>query len=113
MAFEEGFGFVNPLTVRKQLEGQISWGYDDAMYQAATIQDGRAVEVNFDTYPVSRMNEYPREVNIAFFKTDRWLYGAGEEAIPQVAPAICGAVFAITGKRLRDLPLKNHDLSWT
>jgi isoquinoline 1-oxidoreductase beta subunit len=112
IAFDEGFGFVNPLSVRKQLEGQIAWGYDDAMYQAVTIKDGRAVEVNVDSYPISRMNEYPRQVNIGYFKTGRWLYGTGEEAIPQVAPAICNAVFKITGKRIRSLPLKNHDLSW-
>ena len=45
-------------------------------------------------------------------KTNRWLYGAGEEAIQQVAPAMCNAVFKATGKRIRSLPLKNHDLSW-
>jgi isoquinoline 1-oxidoreductase beta subunit len=112
MVFDEGFGFVNPLAARRNIEGQIAWGYDDTMYQAVTIRDGRAVEVNFDTYPISRMNEYPREVNIAFFKTNKWIYGIGEEAIPEVAPAICNAVFKITGKRIRSLPLKNHDLSW-
>jgi len=82
------------------------------MYQATTIRDGRAVETNFDTFPVSRMNEYPKEVNIAFFKTKKWLYGTGEEAIPQVAPAIAEAIFKITGKRIRSLPFRNHDLSW-
>jgi isoquinoline 1-oxidoreductase beta subunit len=112
VAFDQGFSFVNRLSVKKQVEGQIAWGYDDALYQAVTIRDGRAVEVNFDTYPVSRLNEYPREVNIAFFKTSKWIYGVGEEAIPQVAPAMCNAVFRITGKRIRSLPLKNHDLSW-
>ena len=112
VVFEEGFSFVNPLSVRRQIEGQIAWGYDDTMYQEVTIRDGRAVEVNFDQYPVSRMSEYPREVNIAFMKTNKWLYGVGEEAIPQVAPAIVNAVFQITGRRIRSIPLKHHDLSW-
>jgi isoquinoline 1-oxidoreductase beta subunit len=112
LVFEEGFGLVNPLSVRKQIEGQIAWGFSDAMHQETTIRDGRAVEVNFDTFPVSRMNEYPKTVNIQFFKTKRWITGVGEEAIPPVAPAICNAVFRITGKRIRSLPLKNHDLSW-
>ena len=112
LAFDEGFSFVNRLSVKKQIEGQIAWGYDDALYQAVTLQDGRAVEVNGDTYRISRMNEYPPEVNIVFFKTGKWIYGVGEEAIPQVAPAICNAVFDITGKRIRSLPLRNHDLSW-
>jgi isoquinoline 1-oxidoreductase beta subunit len=90
----------------------MAWGYDDAMYQATTIQDGRAVECNFDQYPVSRMDEYPKEVNIQFLKSSHWLYGLGEEAIQQVAPAIANAVFKVTGKQIRSLPLKNHDLSW-
>ena len=112
VVFDTGFTLINPLTVRKNVEGQIQWGYDDALYQEVTIRDGRAVEVNMDTYPISRMNEYPRDVNIEFMKTNKWLYGIGEEAIPQVAPAICNAVFRVTGKRIRSLPLKNHDLSW-
>jgi isoquinoline 1-oxidoreductase beta subunit len=113
VVFEQGFSLVNPLAVRKQIEGQIAWGFSDVLYQETTIRDGRAVERNFDTFPVSRLNEYPREVNIAFLKTNRWITGAGEEAIPPVPPAICNAVFKITGKRIRSLPLKNHDLSWS
>ena len=111
--FNQGFSLVNPLSVKKQIEGQIQWGYDDTVYHAVTVNDGRAVETNFDTLPVSRMNEYPPQVNIEFFKSRHWLYGTGEEAIQQVAPAICNAVFKITGKRIRSLPLKNHDLSWS
>ena len=70
------------------------------------------VECNFDTYPVSRMNEYPREINIQWLNTNKWIEGAGEEAIPCVTPAIYNAIFKITGKRIRSVPLKNHDLSW-
>jgi isoquinoline 1-oxidoreductase beta subunit len=113
VAFEQGFAFMHPLSVRKQIEGQIAWGYDDTMYQATTLRDGRAIERNFDAFPVSRMDEYPKQVNIGFFPSKRWITGAGEEAIPQVPPAICNAVFKITGKRLRSIPLKDHDLSWT
>jgi isoquinoline 1-oxidoreductase beta subunit len=112
LVFESGFKLVNPLAVRKQIEGQIAWGYSDALYQETTIRDGRAVERNFDTFQVSRMHEFPKELNIAFMRTEKWIEGAGEEAIPGVIPAIYNAVFKITGKRLRTAPLKNHDLSW-
>ena len=112
VVFEQGFALMNPLSVRKQIEGQIAWGYDDTMYQATTIEDGHAVERSFDKFPVSRMNEYPKQINIQFMKTNRWITGAGEEAIPQIPPAILSAVFKITGKRFRSIPLKNHDLSW-
>src|SRR5437899_519123 len=112
VVFEQGFALMNPLSVRKQIEGQIAWGYDDTMYQATTIEDGHAVERSFDKFPVSRMNEYPKQINIQFMKTNRWITDAGEEAIPQIPPAILNAVFKITGKRFRSIPLKDHDLSW-
>ena len=112
IVFDAGFALVNPLTVRKQIEGQMAWGLDDALYQENIIRDGRAIDVNFDQFRVSRMNEQPREINIQFMKSNKWLYGLGEEAIQQVAPAIASAVFNVTGKRIRSLPLKNHDLSW-
>jgi isoquinoline 1-oxidoreductase beta subunit len=112
LAFDQGFTLVNPLAVRKQIEGQMAWGFDDTVYQGVTVKDGRAVETNIDTLATSRMAEYPKQVKIAFFKSNHWNYGAGEEAIPQVAPAIANAVFKITGKRIRSLPLKDHDLSW-
>ena len=112
VALEEGFGYVHPLAVRKQVEGQMSWAYDEAVYQENVINDGRCISRNLDTFPISRMNEYPREVNVEYFKTKLWVYGVGEEVIPQIPPAIYNAVFKITGKRFRSLPLKHHDLSW-
>jgi len=113
VVFDEGFSFINPLSVRKQIEGQIAWGLGDAMWQEITVKDGRVVEGNFDAFQVARMADYPPQVNIAFLKTDnKWISGVGEEAIPQIAPAIAQAVFKITGKRIRSLPLGNHDLSW-
>jgi isoquinoline 1-oxidoreductase subunit beta len=112
VAFDEGFGFVNPLSVRKQIEGQVAWGWNDAMHQEFTVKDGRMEQNNFHDFPVSRMREYPREVNIRFFRTNHWLEGVGEEAMAQIPPAIVNAVFRITGKRVRSLPLRRHDLSW-
>ena len=112
VAFDEGFGFVNPLSVRKQIEGQVAWGWNDAMHQEFTVKDGRMEQSNFHNFPVSRMKEYPREVNIRFFRTNHWLEGVGEEAMAQIPPAIVNAVFRITGKRVRSLPLRKHDLSW-
>ena len=112
VAFDEGFGFVNPLSVRKQIEGQVAWGWNDVMHQEFTVKDGRMEQNNFHDFPVSRMREYPREVNIGFFRTNHWLEGVGEEAMAQIPPAIVNAVFRATGKRVRSLPLRKHDLSW-
>jgi len=113
VVFDEGYGFVNPLSVRKQIEGQIAWALSDAKWLEITIKDGRAVEGNFDEYQIARMADYPPEVNIAFLKTDnKWIAGVGEEACPQLAPAMAQAIAKITGKRIRSLPLGNQDLSW-
>ena len=113
IVFDEGFSFVNPLSVRKQIEGQIAWGFGDAMWQKITVKDGRVVEDNFHQYQVARMADYPPELNIQFLKTNKWISGVGEEAIPQIMPAMAQAIFKITGKRIRSLPFGQQDLSWS
>jgi isoquinoline 1-oxidoreductase beta subunit len=112
VAHETGFGLVNPLSVKKQIEGQIAWFYNDAMHQECTIKDGHIVENNFNTFPISRINEDPPEINIQFFPTKHWLLGMGHDRATSVQSAIGDAIFQITGKRLRDLPYRKHDLSW-
>jgi isoquinoline 1-oxidoreductase beta subunit len=112
VAHEEGFGLVNPLSVRKQLEGQITWFYNDTMHQQCNVVDGRIAENNFDRFPLSRLKEDPPEINITFFKTGHWLRGMGHDRGTSLQSGIADAVFQITGKRYRDLPLRNHDLSW-
>jgi isoquinoline 1-oxidoreductase beta subunit len=112
VAHETGFGLVNPLSVKKQIEGQITWFYNDAMHQASTIADGRIVENNFHAFPLSRLDEDPPEINIRFFPTRHWLVGMGHDRATSVQSAIGDAIFQITGKRFRDLPFSRHDLSW-
>ena len=112
VAHETGFGLVNPLSVKKQIEGQITWFYNDAMHQASTIADGRIVENNFNAFPLSRIDEDPPEINIRFFPTGHWLLGMGHDRATSVQSAIGDAIFQITGKRFRDLPYSKHDLSW-
>jgi isoquinoline 1-oxidoreductase subunit beta len=112
VAHESGFGLVNPLSVKKQIEGQITWFYNDAMHQACNIEDGRIVENNFDTFTLSRIDEDPLTINIQFFETGHWLVGMGHDRGTSVQAAIADAVFQITGKRFRDLPFRQHDLTW-
>jgi isoquinoline 1-oxidoreductase beta subunit len=111
--FDEGYAFVNPLSVRKQIEGQIAWALSDAMWQEITIKDGRTVEGNFDQYRIARMADYPPQINIQFLKTNnKRIAGVGEEVCPQIAPAMAQAILEITGKRTRSLPIGRQDLSW-
>jgi len=99
--------------VKKQIEGQITWFYNDAMHQATTIADGHIVENNFHAFPISRINEDPPEINIRFFATGHWLIGMGHDRATSVQSAIGDAIFQITGKRFRDLPYARHDLRWS
>jgi isoquinoline 1-oxidoreductase beta subunit len=113
VAHDTGFGLINPLSVKKQIEGQITWFYNDAMHQATTIADGHVVENNFNKFPLSRMAEDPPEINIRFFPTGHWLMGMGHDRATSVQSAIGDAIFQITGKRFRDLPYSKHDLTWS
>jgi isoquinoline 1-oxidoreductase beta subunit len=113
IAHDTGFSLVNPLSVKKQLEGQIIWFYNDAMHQANTIKDGRIVENNFNKFRISHIDEAPPEINIRFFKTGHWLLGMGHDRFTSVQSAIGDAIFQITGKRFRDLPYGGQDLTWS
>jgi isoquinoline 1-oxidoreductase beta subunit len=113
VAHEMGFGLINPLSVKKQIEGQITWFYNDAMHQACNIVDGRIDENNFHRFSLSRIDEDPPEINIRFFESGHWLVGMGHDRGTSVQSAIGDAVFQITGKRFRDLPYRRHDLSWS
>jgi isoquinoline 1-oxidoreductase beta subunit len=112
VAHDKGFGLVNPLSVKKQIEGQITWFYNDAMHQAVNIVDGRVDENNFHRFALSRIDEDPPKIDIRFFESGHWLIGMGHDRGTSVQSAIGDAVFQITGKRFRDLPYRTHDLSW-
>jgi isoquinoline 1-oxidoreductase beta subunit len=113
VAHESGFGLVNPLSVKKQIEGQITWFYNDAMHQACNIENGAIAETNFDAFPLSRIDEDPPVINIQFFPTAHWLVGMGHDRGTSVQSGIADAIHQITGKRFRDLPLRQHDLTWS
>lgn len=112
VAHEEGFSLVNPLSVRKQIEGQIVWFFNDALYQECTVEEGRITQGNFDEFVLSRIREAPPEINIRFFKTGHWMNGMGHDRGVSIQSAIGDAIYQITGKRYRDLPFRNHDLTW-
>ncbi len=112
VAVDTGPFLVNPLAAERQVEMQVAMGLAAVLRQEITIEKGRVVQGNFDTYPLLRPSEIP-EINVSFVRaTDDPIAGIGEEVIGWVAPAVCNAIFAVTGKRIRSLPLKRHDLSW-
>ena len=112
VAMDTGPFLVNPLAAERQIEMQVVMGLAATFNQEITIEKGRVVQGNFDDYPLWRATQMP-EIGVHWVRaTDEPIAGIGEEAVGWVAPAVCNAIFAATGKRIRSLPLKNHDLSW-
>ena len=85
------------------------FGLTAALHGEITIKDGRVEQSNFHDYPMLRMAEMPK-VETVLMPSGGFFGGVGEPPVAVVAPALCNAVFAATGKRIRSLPLKNHDL---
>jgi isoquinoline 1-oxidoreductase beta subunit len=100
---------VNPLTVELQTESAVVFGLSAALYGEISIKRGRVEQSNFNDCPMLQMAEMPRVETVIVASGDFW-GGVGETPVPPLAPALCNAIFCATGKRIRSLPLKNHDL---
>jgi isoquinoline 1-oxidoreductase beta subunit len=100
---------VNPDTIKAQMESGIVFGLSAALHGKITFQNGRVEQSNFHDYPLLRLNEMPLvEVHIAASKEKSG--GVGEPGVPPIAPAVCNAIFAATGRRIRSLPIRSEDL---
>lgn len=101
---------VNPRIVTSQLESGIVFGLSAALWGDVTLKHGRAQQQNFHEYRVLRLHETP-EIDIHLVPSDAAPGGIGETGVPPIAPAVCNAIYAATGKRLRSLPISAHDLA--
>ncbi len=104
---------VHPDRVRSQMEGAAVFGAGVALAGEITAKDGRIEQSNFHDYKIPRIYEAPQDVRVHLVESGELPGGVGEPGVPPIAPAICNAVFAATGKRIRRLPLARHDLSWS
>ena len=100
---------VNPRIVESQMESGIIYGLSAALWGEITLHNGRVKQTNFNDYRVLRLNEVP-ELDIHLIPSAAKPGGIGETGVPPVAPAVCAAIFAATGKRLRSLPISAHKL---
>ena len=101
---------INPDGIRAQVESAAIYGLSAALHDAITISGGRVEQSNFNDYAMPRMSETPKmEVHVVMSKEEPT--GIGEPGLPVVAPAMCNAIFAATGKRIRRLPIRAEDLA--
>jgi isoquinoline 1-oxidoreductase beta subunit len=108
-----GAQVVNLSGAENQVEGSIIDGLGTLMFQELNIERGRVVQSNFHEYPMIRITDAPAKIEAHFLKTDYPTTGLGEPALPPLAPAVCNAIFAATGKRVRQMPLSRSDLRWS
>ena len=100
---------VNPQQIEAQIEGSFVYGLSAALFGQCTVKDGRIEQSNFDTYPVVHMRHMPKVESIVMPSGGFW-GGVGEPTIAVAAPAVLNAIFAATGKRIRDLPIGSQSL---
>jgi isoquinoline 1-oxidoreductase beta subunit len=101
---------VNPEATRSQFEGAAVFGTSLVRSGEITARNGAIVQSNFHDYPVARMNDSPLHTYVYIVESDAPPAGVGEPGVPPFAPAMCNAIFAATGKRIRDLPLSRTNL---
>jgi len=98
---------INPDIARQQIEGGIIYGLSSAMGEVITTQNGGVQQGNFDTYPLMRLAQAP-DIQVEFIPSDERPSGLGEPGTPPAYPALANAIFAASGKRIREIPLSRH-----
>jgi isoquinoline 1-oxidoreductase subunit beta len=101
---------VNPSGVETQIEGGLLFATSAALYEVVSVQDGRVQQSNLDDYRLLRIDASPA-INLQILPSNAPPTGVGEIAVPPVAPAIANAIFGLTGRRPRRLPIQSHQAS--
>jgi len=100
---------VNPAQIERQVAGSFAYGLSAALYGEITVKNGAVEQTNFDSYNVMRMDEMPEVETVLVPTLDFW-GGVGEPTIAVAGPSVLNAIAKATGKRVRELPVMNHEL---
>jgi len=110
VAVDPGY-VVNPDSAEAQVQSCVAYGLTSVLWGEITLKEGRVEQSNFHDYRIMRMAEMPKRIEAVLVPSGGFWGGLGETPLAPLAPALCNAIFAATGKRIRSLPLKNQGLS--
>ena len=112
VAGDIGSQIINPRAAESMVQGSVVDGLSEMMHQEITLEKGRVMQKNYNQHELVRMKNSPPVIEVHWNKSNNPPTGLGEPALPPILPAVCNAIFAASGRRVRTLPLSKSGFKW-